>query len=463
LCIEIDISAIRFVVCSLADFFDLPISSGIVMRTNSLINRENSIPKGVTDFLPDQAERIRFIEGKISRTFELWGFRQIIPPMLEFEELLAIGMDESLREKSFRFEDRQSHRLLAIPPDITPQIARIEAMRMSGYPLPHRIYYNGRVLRHVESQSGRSREIFQTGVELIGLDSPEADAEMIAMSVEVMREIGFDGFKIDLGQVDFYRGIMAAANLDTCSAAEIQGAIARQDLSSVRATLDGLNITYNFKGQIVALSRMFGGIEVLNKAADIVTNDRSKVALENLGKVIDILSMHGIRDELTIDLGEIRGLAYHTGLTFEGFVPGLGEPVCGGGRYDSLMGKYGYPRPATGFAFNVLNLLQVLENSSGKDVDRDSSFLIFNLKDDKSSALSLAAALRKQGYSVARDIIRRDLTESLEYSRLIGIQYAVVVGDPSIPQDHIQLIRIADGVSRNFKMSDLSADVSIIR
>ena len=122
----------------------------------------------------------------------------------------------------FRFEDRQSHRMLAIPPDITPQVARIEAMRMSGYPLPHRLYYNGRVLRQVESQSGRSREIFQAGVELIGLDSPEADAEMIAMSVEVLRELGFTGFKIDLGQVEFFRGIMATAAVDEATALQLQ-------------------------------------------------------------------------------------------------------------------------------------------------------------------------------------------------------------------------------------------------
>ena len=432
------------------------------MRTNTLINRENSIPKGVTDFLPEQAERIGFIEGKISRTFELWGFRKIIPPMLEFEELLAAGMDESLREKSFRFEDRQSHRLLAIPPDITPQIARIESMRMKGYPLPHRIYYNGRVLRHVESQSGRSREIYQTGVELIGLDSPEADAEMIAMSVEVMRAIGFEQFKIDLGQVDFYRGIMASADLAAGSAAEIRGAIARKDISSVRSTLEDLDISDDLKTQIVALSRLFGGIEVLEKAAVIVKNDRSKRALENLAKVIDILSMHGIKDELTIDLGEIRGLAYHTGLTFEGFVPGLGEPVCGGGRYDSLMGKYGDPRPATGFAFNVLNLLQVFENVSAKDLGRSPAFLIFNRREDKSPALALATALRQQGYPVARDIIRRDLAESLEYAQLNGIQYAVVIGEPGSAEDEVLLVSTADGIRRSIKTSELSAVAALM-
>ncbi|PKN15974.1 MAG: ATP phosphoribosyltransferase regulatory subunit, partial [Deltaproteobacteria bacterium HGW-Deltaproteobacteria-23] len=399
------------------------------MRPESFLNKENSIPKGVTDFLPEQAEKIGFIERTINRTFELWGFRKIIPPMLEFEDLLAVGMDESLRAKSFRFEDRQSHRLLAVPPDITPQIARIESMRMKSYPFPHRIYYNGRVLRHVESQSGRSREIYQAGVELIGLDSPEADAEMIAMSVEAMRKIGFEDFKVDLGQVDFYRGIMASADLELDTAAEIQSAIARKDLSSVTSILETINISDSSKSEIFALSRLFGGIELLDKAYITVRNDRSRRALDNLAKVINILSMYGVSKELTVDLGEIRGLAYHTGLTFEGFVPGLGEPICGGGRYDSLMGKYGESRPATGFAFNMLNLLQVFDNTSSRDIAQAHSFLIFSTKEDKKSALSLASALRRQGFPVARDIIRRDFAQSIEYARFNGIEYTLVIGD----------------------------------
>lgn len=430
------------------------------MQPEPYLNRENSIPKGVTDFLPEQAEKIGFIESMINRTFELWGFRKIVPPMLEFEDLLAVGMDESLRAKLFRFEDRQSHRLLAIPPDITPQIARIESMRMRSYPLPHRIFYNGRVLRHVESQSGRSREIYQAGVELIGLDSPEADAEMIAMSVEAMRKIGFAGFKIDLGQVDFYRGIMVSAKLDAVAVAEIQSAIARKDLSSVMATLENQNISDSAKREILALSRLFGGIEVLDKASATISNDRSRRALDNLAEVIDILSMYGIRKELTVDLGEIRGLAYHTGLTFEGFVPGLGEPVCGGGRYDTLMGKYGESRPATGFAFNTLNLLHVFETTAARDFAGTPSFLIFNMKEGKSTALSLASALRSHGYSVARDIIRRDFAQSREYARFNGIQYALVIGEPDVAEDEVLLVIVADDSRRKIKISDLLADAA---
>jgi ATP phosphoribosyltransferase regulatory subunit len=430
------------------------------MQSESYLNKENSIPKGVTDFLPEQAERIGFIEATINRTFELWGFRKIIPPMLEFEDLLSVGMDEALRAKLFRFEDRQSHRLLVIPPDITPQIARIESMRMQNNPLPHRIYYNGRVLRHVESQSGRSREIHQAGVELIGLNSPEADAEMIAIAVEAMRKIGFSGFKIDLGQVDFYRGIMAAANLGSAAAVGIQAAIRRKDISTVTATLDNQKIPDSAKREILALPRLFGGIDVLDKASAIISNERSTRALDNLAKVIEILSMYGIRDELTVDLGEIRGLTYHTGITFEGFVPGLGEPVCGGGRYDTLMGKYGKALPATGFAFNTLNLLHVLESLPAEDNGGTPSFLIFNMKDDKSTALSLASALRSDGYAVARDIIRRNFDHSCRYARFNGISYALMIGGAELTDDEVQLVTIADGSSRKIRINEVCAEAA---
>jgi len=410
--------------------------------------RENAVPQGVTDFLPEQAERIDFIENRLNRTFEQWGFRKIITPLLEFEDLLAIGMDESLREKSFRFEDRQSHRMLAIPPDITPQVARIEAMRMSGYPLPHRLYYNGRVLRQVQSQSGRSREIFQAGVELIGLDSPEADAEMIAMSAGVLRELGFTAFKIDLGQVEFFRGIMAAAAVDAGTAFQLQQFIASKDVSAVRATLEALDIPDAIKVEIAALPRMFGGTEVIAKASSTVRNERSNRALDNLAQVVDILAIHGIRDELTIDLGEIRGLAYHSGVTFEGFVSGLGQPVCGGGRYDGLMGRYGRDLPATGFAFNLLGLLQGLEKTAAPVRSDALSLLVFNTKDDRSEALSLAAQLRRQGCAVTRDIIRRDFDLSMEYARRMNIDFLVVIGAVEIAESDMLLVRVLDGSCR---------------
>lgn len=405
---------------------------------------EAPLPKGVTDFLPEQADKIAHIEGKISKVFELWGFRRIITPLLEFQDVMSRGMGEALKEKAFRFDDRQTGKLLAIPPDITPQIARIVATRMHAYPLPHRIYYHGRVLRHAEQQSGRSREVFQAGVELIGLSSPEADAEMVAMAVEALRALGFDNFKIDLGQVDFFRGIMLSSGLSPAAQNLLQTAIAKKDVSAVREILEKEEASESVKESILALPRLYGGREVLETARRVANNERSQKALENIAQVLEILDIHGVSEYLTIDLGEIRGLDYHSGLTFEGFVAGLGEAVCGGGRYDDLTAKYGFPAPATGFAFNILALLNALGHRPEVEAAKRRDFLLFNLKEDRREALQIAQTLRQKGYTTARDIIRRDLENSLAYAKRMHFTQMLILGGEQCADDEIYLVRVAD-------------------
>jgi ATP phosphoribosyltransferase regulatory subunit len=405
---------------------------------------EAPLPKGVSDFLPETSDKITFIAARIHRVFELWGFRRVITPLLEFEDVLALGMGEELRGKTFRFDDRQTGRLLAIPPDITPQVARIVATRMHALPLPHRIYYNGRVLRQAQMQSGRSREIFQSGVELIGLDAPEADAEMIAMAVEVLKDLGFSGFKIDLGQVEFYRGIMDASGLPAAVQRRLQEAIAKKDVHAVKSILDAEQVSDRVKEEISLLPRLYGGREVLAEAARIAGNERSKRALDNLTQVIEILDIYGVSEHLTLDLGEIRGLDYHTGITFEGFVPGLGEAVCSGGRYDDLTAKYGYPAPATGFAFNIMALLATLSTRPEVEASRCRDFLIFNQKDERREALEMAQALRGLGFSCARDIIKRDFESSLSYAKKMDIRMLLVIGAENCAPDEVYVVRVAD-------------------
>jgi len=386
-----------------------------------------SLPRGVSDFLPDTAAKIGFIEGKIRRIFELWGFRRVITPKLEYEDVLAIGMGEELKGKTFRFDDRQTGRLVAFPPDITPQVARIVATRMAGWPLPHRICYSGRVLRQTEMQMGRSREVFQSGVELIGLESPEADAEMVAMAIEAMQGLGFQDFKIDLGQVEFCRGVLAASGLTGQPLDDLHAAVVRKDASAVAALLATHPVSAESAREISALPRLFGGREVLDEAELVATNLRSRAALANLRQVVDILAIHGVSDVLTFDLGEPRGLDYHTGITFEGFVTGLGEPVCSGGRYDNLTARYGFQAPATGFTFNVLSLLQILERRPEVEACTSRDFLLFNACDDRRTVLEAAKVLRAHGYTTARDIIRRDFDSSLDYARRMNIRYMLVV------------------------------------
>ncbi len=423
----------------------MPFTCCAVIFVNERSILDVSLPKGVTDLLPEQAARITRIEAQILHTFDLWGFRRIITPLLEFDDVMAAGVGEELKGKTFRFDDRQTGRLLAVPPDITPQVARMVATRLRGMPLPHRLSYAGRVLRHAESDSGRSRELFQVGVELMGLDSPEADAEMAAMAVQALKELGFQRFSVDLGQVEFFRGIMAASGLPIEARTALRAAVGRKDASAVAELIKEFPLSDESAREIAALPRLFGGREVLDAAALVVSNERSRQALANLVEVVDILDRYGVSEYLTIDLGEIRGLDYHTGVTMEGFVTGGGAAVCSGGRYDTLTGVYGFDTPATGFAFNLLTLLPLLEGNPdlGESARRD--FLIFNKKEDRSDALEIARRLREQGFSVARDIIRRDLESSLDYARRVGIRRVIVIGGEDLLVDQLRLINVDDG------------------
>lgn len=413
------------------------------------------LPRGVADYLPVRAATIAAIEAQLLQVASLWGFQRIIPPALEFEEVLAGGMGEGLRSRTFRFDDWQSGRMLAIPPDITPQIARIVATRLRGLPLPHRICYSGRVLRHAELQSGRSREIFQAGVELIGLDSPEADAEMVAMAVEVMQGLGIADFTVDLGQVAFCRGVFESCGLNGEPLQQLKEAVARKDASAVSKLVETHPILKENQREILALPRLFGGCEVLEEAARVVSNDCSRKALENLREVVAILALHGVRDQLTIDLGETRGLDYHTGLTFEGFAPGVGEALFSGGRYDDLTARYGLPAPATGFTCNVLPLLQALEDSAAGSAGFRRDLLLFNPHEDRTEALDVARQLRRQGVSVARDIIRRDFDSSLQYASQNNIRCMLVIGENG--QNYL-LVRSSDSSQLTITREQLLQD-----
>jgi len=416
---------------------------------------EAALPKGVKDFLPLKAAKGDYLQTQLRRVFAAWGFRPVVPPQLEFLEELEKGLGEELRERTFRFDDRQSGRLVAFPPDITPQVARIVATRMRELPLPLRLSYSGRVLRHAEQQAGKDRDIFQTGVELIGLESPEADAEMIAMAVECLAAVGADEFTVDIGQVDFFRGVMDGLPMTGALAGKVAGAISRKDSSELLVLLGTAEITDQARDEILALPRLFGGRDVLDRAEKVVRNERSRRALDNLSQVLDVLDVYGVQEHVTLDLGELRGLNYHTGITFQGFLSGIGRAVCSGGRYDNLTGKYGYPAAATGFTFDLLNLLFALDKNLDERVALGTDVLIFARSNDLRPAQKLARGLRQRGFTVARDIIDRTLEASVDYARKTDFKVLLAVGGE---QDDVGVINIKDGGERNLSYRELLSE-----
>jgi ATP phosphoribosyltransferase regulatory subunit len=291
-------------------------------------------------------------------------------------------------------------------------------------------------------------------VELIGVAKPEADAEMIAMAIEGLQAVGAQDFTIDIGQVEFLRGILAGLDGPALQTQAVREAIASKDLSNIQKLLEALPVEDCQREELLALPRLFGGKSTLDRAAEIVTNDISRRALENLHQVLQILDSYGVEEHITIDLGEIRGFDYHTGLIFQGFLSGFGHAVCSGGRYDGLTARYGFPAAATGFSFSLLNLLFALDKSLDSQVDYGSDILLFATGTDKGTVHRLATRLRNQGYSVARDITTGDRQSSLAYARRMHFRNLLIV---ELDADKLILVRIDDGRETSLSLSTVLA------
>src|SRR6195256_5319522 len=202
--------------------------------------QQTQLPKGAKIYLPDEAAQKRRVEAELWSVFRKWGYREIVTPAYEYFDVLSQGTDQELQERMFKMVDRESGRLLALRADVTPQIARIVATRMREEPKPLRLAYLTNVFRYDEPHVGRYREFYQAGVELVGLPNPEGDAELIAMAVEGLRALGLERFQLDVGQTDFFRGILEDLGLEEARAGELRSALGRKDISALERIVAGL-------------------------------------------------------------------------------------------------------------------------------------------------------------------------------------------------------------------------------
>ncbi len=418
-----------------------------------------AIPKGVRVIPPDETALRRWAEGRILSVFERWGFREVITPTFEYLEVFSEDSGEEGGEKILKFVDRQTGRLLALRYDPTPQVARMVATSLRHRPLPLRLSYATNVFRYEAPQAGRQREFVQLGVELIGLERPEADAEMVAMAVEVCQAVGLRRFQIDVGQVEYVRGLVDALQVGPERRRRLVSAIGRKDAFELELLLRELNANPEVTQSVLDLPTLYGGKEILVRARRQARNRRSQEALANLDQVYEILEHYGLADQVIIDLGEARAFEYHTGVTFAAFALGLGSEISRGGRYDNLIGRFGYPCPATGFAFELENVLLAVAAEGSPPAVAGPAFLIIDFNPDKQHALRVARTLRERGYSVARDIIKRDLEGSLDYAKASGIVRAIVLGRPGVPQDDLIIRGVASGAEERVPIGQFCAEV----
>lgn len=318
------------------------------------------IPEGVQDYLPEECYNKRKIEECIRNIFFYSGYEEIETPSFEYFDVFNGSIINIEQEKMFKIVEAGS-RILVMRPDLTMPIARIAATKLRKSPLPLRLSYISNVYRYEELQVDRQREIAQAGVELLGVAQPEADAEVISMAIQIFIELGLSDFQIDIGQVEFFKGLIEESNIESEAVEELRILIDQKNILALKTFLQDINISDSLKELFLGLPQLYGGVEVLERAMELTQNARCLRAIKNIYQVYEIIKAYGLEKYITFDLGMVQSLNYYTGIIFRGITKNMGFPLCGGGRYDSLLSEFGYDIPATGFAIGIKRLLIALE------------------------------------------------------------------------------------------------------
>lgn len=322
---------------------------------------ERPLPEGVRDLLFADAATCRELEAILRQTWTAWGYREIILPTFEYADTLATDVGAEIEAEMYRFFDRHG-RALALRPDMTIPTARVVGTRLYDQPLPLRIAYVGSVFRYEPPRAGRQHEFTQVGIELIGAAGSAADAEAVALAVAALSAAGLPQFHLTLGHVGFFRGLLDALALPEKWAQRVRRAVslkAEAELDLLMA--EASQVEPMARAALLALPRLAGDVAVLAEAEAYCLNATMAAALADLRALAELLKAYGVAHAVSYDLAEVRDLGYYTGITFEGFAPGLGFNIISGGRYDELIAHFGPSLPAVGWALTLDRLLAARE------------------------------------------------------------------------------------------------------
>ena len=378
------------------------------------------VPEGVQDSLADQCYNRRKIESKLRRMFHLSGYNEIDTPIFEYLDLFEGETASIEQEQMYKFFEPGS-RIMVLKPDYTMPIARIAATKMKNLPLPLRLSYIGNVYRYGEQGQTGQREIAQAGVELLGSREAEADAEVIALAVESLLDLGLAEFQIDIGQVEFFKGLVEEAGLVEADSEKLRLLIHQKNKLALELQMKDLAISPETKNNLLQLPMLIGNGEVLELAKTLTQNEHSVRALDNINQVYQILKNYGLSEYIAIDLGMVQSLNYYTGIIFQGMTREMGYPICGGGRYDTLISEFGMDVPATGFALEVNRILIALERQNGLERLPGTDILYVCNRQTNQEDYKKIQEMKSEGYRVEVYLPVDNGQTPEEYANLKGI------------------------------------------
>ncbi|MBQ8967872.1 ATP phosphoribosyltransferase regulatory subunit [Ruminococcus sp.] len=390
-------------------------------------------PEGTRDLLFEDCLARRKVEGTLAALFEGFGYSEVVTPGIEFYDAFS-GSTRNFRQESLYKLTDSKGRLIVLRPDSTIPIARLAATRLKEAGTPLRLYYNQSVFSNNALLKGRSDEVVQAGIELIGGDNVKrADLEVLCTAVEALASFDKENFRLELGHIGYFKELVAQLNLDEDVIEEIRMLISTKNFPALNDLLDEIgdnDITRALK----QLPSLFGGIEVLDKASDIYANDKITGILFNLRKVFNRLSSLGYEGKISVDLGIVSHTDYYTGIVFKGYLSEVGHSVLKGGRYDNLIGSFGKELPAVGFGVNVDLVARHLERIGANPASKPVDAVIFGEKGYVVEAMAHAQKLVREGRKVEHSLFN-SYEETVEYAKSKGVKKVITVGEEITEND----------------------------
>lgn len=394
------------------------------------------IPEGVRDIYNGECQLKLSIEQKMHQVLHSYGFSDIQTPMFEFFDVFSKERGTIASREMYKFFDRDNNTLV-LRPDMTPAIARCVGKYFKEEELPLRLCYKGSTFINTTSYQGKLKETTQLGAELINDGSVDADAEMIALTIECLKNTGLEDFQVEIGHAEFLIGLLEEAKFDEKETEQLKELIEKKNVFGVEELVEEKNLPDNIKELLLKITDMYGDIENISHAKTLTNNPCAVKAIERLEELYEILKSYGVSDYVTFDLGLISKYNYYTGIIFKAYTYGTGEAIVKGGRYDNLMKQFGKEAPAIGLAIVVDQLMAAIGKQDNGEDESKASYLILYENDCRKKAIDFAKSCRQEGKEI--QLTHKDPNFSLEdykaHANRTGMQHLLYMkNEDSIEQ-----------------------------
>ncbi len=384
-------------------------------------------PEGTSDLLFNGCLARRAVENKLSELFKGFGYSEVVTPGIEFYDLFSGSSRNFRQENMYKLTDSKG-RLIVLRPDSTIPIARLASTRLKYAQLPLRLFYNQCIYENNSLLKGRSDETVQSGIELIGgVNTKRADYEALSMAAESLAEFDKEKFRLEIGHIGYFKELVAHLDVDERVREEIRLLISAKNYPALNDLLDEVGDNH-ITNALKHLPRLFGGVEVFDKAAELFTDERIDKILGYLKEVYHRLSSLGYDGKLSVDLGIVSHADYYTGIVFKGYISGVGQSVLKGGRYDGLLAEFGDPCPAVGFGVNCDAVANYLRKNNLAPELKKPDCIVFGEKGYVVEAIAYAQKLVDIGMTVENSLFDT-IDETKEYAAAKGIHKIAVIGE----------------------------------